>query len=54
MLSRDGVDGMMCLMVTAPMLRHNVYWPVEPVLYSHDAEGSGGTAVGFDKPEPGG
>ena len=25
--------------------RHNCYWPVEPTLYSHDAEGSGGSAV---------
>ena len=38
-------DELLCLMVAAPMLRHNIYWQVEPELFSHDAEGSGGTAV---------
>ena len=36
---------MLCLMVVTPMLRHDIYWQVEPELFSHDAEGSGGTAV---------
>ena len=44
-LSRGGTDELLCLMVVAPMLRHNIYWQVEPELFSHDAEGSGGTAV---------
>ena len=39
------------MLLVAPLLRHNVYWPVEPELFSHDAERSGGTAVASTKIE---
>ena len=31
--------------LVAPLLRHNLAWPVSRKLYCHDAEGAGGSAI---------
>jgi len=31
-LSKGGQDELLCLLLVAPLLRHNIYWPVEAVL----------------------
>ena len=44
-LSKGGRDEMLCMTLAAPLLRHNMRWPVSTTLFCHDAEGSGGSAI---------
>ena len=38
-------DELFIMMASAPCLRHNMRWPVHEEVFSHDAEGGGGSAL---------
>ena len=44
-LSATSQEELLSMILVAPLLRHDMRWPVHDRIFAHDAEGAGGSAV---------